>query len=313
MRIENPKSKIQNQPGYTEAMKAAQHLRARCRWQPRIGIILGSGLGEAVRRIRSAKIISYCSIPYFPPLRTPVEGHAGELHLGLWNAVPVAALAGRLHLHEGYSPAEVVFPVRLLGLAGVKMLVVTCAAGGIARQAAPGSFMIFSDHLNWQGQNPLAGPHDPRWGERFVDLSQAYDPALRRAAKGVAAGLSRQSRGGGFKCFEGVYAALLGPSYETPAEIRALKRGGADAVGMSAVPEVLAARQMGLRVLGIATITNRAAGLSPGRLSHEEVLAVGKRASEGLARLLDALLPRVEMEAGRWKLETRKLPSDLGG
>src|SRR5881397_2425659 len=283
---------IQNQPGYAEAVKAAQYLRARCRLRPRIGIILGSGLGEVVGGIHQARAIPYGSIPYgsiphFPGGRTRVEGHAGELHLGLWGTAPVAALAGRLHLYEGYSPAEVVFPVRLLGLAGVKMLIVTCAAGGIARQAAPGSFMIFSDHLNWQGQNPLAGPHDPRWGERFVDLSQAHDPELRRAAKRAAAGLSRQSRGDGFKCFEGVYAALLGPSYETPAEIRALKRAGADAVGMSAVPEVLAARQLGLRVLAIATITNRAAGLGPRPLSHEEVLAVGKKGSEGLARLLD--------------------------
>ena len=294
LRIENPKSKIQNEPGYAEAMKAARYLRARCRLRPRVGIILGSGLGKAVRPIRSARIISYRSIPHFPPSRTRVEGHAGELHLGLWNTVPVAVLAGRLHLYEGYSPAEVVFPVRLLGLAGVKMLIVTCAAGGIARQAAPGSFMIFSDHLNWQGQNPLAGPHDPRWGARFIDLSQAYDPELLRAAKRAAAGLSRQSGGDQFTCFEGVYAAVLGPSYDTPAEVRALKRAGADAVGMSTVPEVLAARQLGLRVLAIATITNRAAGLSPRPLSHEEVLAVGKRASEGLARLLDALLPRVE-------------------
>jgi len=285
---------IQNQPGYAEAKKAARYLRARCRLRPHVGIILGSGLGEAVRGIRSGKIISYGSIPHFPPSRTPVEGHAGELHLGLWNTVPVAVLAGRLHLYEGYSPAEVVFPVRVLGLAGVKMLVVTCAAGGIARQAAPGNFMIFSDHLNWQGQNPLAGPHDPRWGARFIDLSQAYDPELRRAAMRAAAGLSRQSRDERFKCFEGVCASLLGPSYETPAEIRALKRAGADAVGMSAVPEVLAARQLGLRVLSIATITNRAAGLGPGPLSHEEVLATGKRASGGLVRLLDALLPRAE-------------------
>src|SRR5439155_2571669 len=157
VRIENPKSKIQNQPGYAEAMKAARYLRARCRWPPRVAIILGSGLGEAVRLIRSARIISYRSVPHFPPSRIRVEGHAGKLHLGLWNAVPVAVLAGRLHLYEGYSPAEVVFPVRLFGLAGVKMLLVSCAVGGIARQAAPGSFMIFSDHLNWQGQNPLAG------------------------------------------------------------------------------------------------------------------------------------------------------------
>jgi purine-nucleoside phosphorylase len=286
MRVKNP--------SYREAVKASRYLAARCRLRPRVGIVLGSGLGEIVGRIHQATIIPYSSIPHFPVDGARVEGHAGELHVGLWGKAPVAVLAGRLHLYEGYSPNEVVFPVRVLGLAGVKILVVTCAAGGIAEQAVPGSLMILSDHLNWQGQNPLAGPHDPRWGARFIDLSQAYDPQLRRAAKRAAAGLSRRSGAGRLKCFEGVYAAVLGPSYDTPAEIRALKRAGADAVGMSTVPEVLAARQLGMRVLGIASITNRAAGLSLRPLTHEEVLTVGKRTSAGLADLLDALLPRVE-------------------
>jgi purine-nucleoside phosphorylase len=288
-----------NTLGYTKALTAARYLEGRSPTRPRVGIILGSGLGEAVGRIRNARVVPYRSIPYFPHLGAGVRGHRGELHLGLWGEVRVAVLAGRLHLYEGYSPAEVVFPVRVLALAGVRILVVTCAAGGIRRHAAPGSFMIFSDHLNLQGQNPLLGPDDPHWGSKFVDLSRAYDPELRRAAKRAVAGLGRPSRGRRLSCFEGVYAALLGPSYETPAEIRALERAGADAVGFSTVPEVLAARQLGLRVLAIASITNRAAGLSRRPLSHEEVLAVGKRASESLARLLDALLPRIEMEAAK--------------
>jgi purine-nucleoside phosphorylase len=187
-----------------------------------------------------------------------------------------------MHLYEGYSAAEVAFPTRVLALAGVPILIATCAAGGIAPGATPGSFMVFRDHLNYQGSNPLAGPHDARWRERFVDMSEAYDPQLRLEAR-------RAARACGVKYFEGVYAALLGPSYETPAEIRALRRLGADAVGMSTVPEVLAARQAGLRVLAIASISNRAAGLSKTPLNHREVLSAGKNAGRDLARLLDHL------------------------
>jgi purine-nucleoside phosphorylase len=192
-------------------------------------------------------------------------------------------LEGRVHLYEGFAPAEVVFPVRVLGLTGVKVVLLTCAAGGISPRAVPGSFMLFSDHLNLQGVNPLTGSHDARWGPRFVDMSESYDPELRHQARRAAARLR-------LKCFEGVYAALLGPTYETPAEIQALRRLGADAVGMSTVPEVLAARQLGMRVLALASITNRAAGLSRRPLSHEEVLEAGKRAGRHLARLLDALI-----------------------
>lgn len=264
--------------GYREAMQAARFLRKRSPTQPRIGIVLGSGLGYVVRSLRDALTIPFKRIPFFPEPTVP--GHAGALHLGFWRGVPVAVLEGRLHLYEGYAPAEVVFPVRVLGLLGVEVLVLTCAAGGITRQAVPGSFMVFSDHLNFQGLNPLVGSHDPHWGPRFVDLTQAYDTDLGRRTLKEAGAI-------GLKCFAGAYAALLGPSYETPAEIRALKRLGVDAVGMSTVSEVLAARQLGMRVLAIATITNRAAGLSRRPLSHEGVLEVGMRAARGLARLLD--------------------------
>jgi purine-nucleoside phosphorylase len=278
--------------GYAQAQKAARYLALRWATPPRVGIILGSGLGEVVHRVRDGRVIPYHSIPSFPRSATAVAGHAGELYAGRWGKIPVAMLAGRIHLYEGYSPAQVVFLTRVLGLAGVEILITTCAAGGIAPGATPGSFMIFSDHLNFQGQNPLAGPHDARWGERFVDLSQAYDRELREKARESAVAASRG--GDRLKCFEGVYAAVLGPSYETPAEIRFLQHAGADAVGMSTVPEVIAARQLGVRVLAIATITNRAAGLSRGGLSHQEVLEAGKKASERLVRFLDELLARIQ-------------------
>jgi purine-nucleoside phosphorylase len=271
-------------PGYDEANRAAQYLLSHSTVRPRVGVVLGSGLSGVLGGLREAGQIPYSKIPFFP--KTSVAGHVGVLHLGNWGEVPVAVLEGRMHLYEGYKPGEVAFPTRVLARAGVRTLVATCAAGGIAAAASPGSFMIFRDHLNYQGANPLAGAHDPRWGERFVDVSEAYDPVLRREAR-------RSARICGIKCFEGVYVALLGPSYETPAEIRALRRLGADAVGMSTVPEVLAARQAGLRVLAVATISNRAAGLSRTPLSHQEVLNVGKKTGRSLARLLDTLMPKL--------------------
>jgi purine-nucleoside phosphorylase len=271
-------------PGYDEANRAARYILSRTKVRPSVGVILGSGLSSVLGGLREAGQIPYRKIPFFP--KTSVAGHAGVLHLGNWGNVPVAVLEGRMHLYEGYRPAEVAFPTRVLARAGVRTLVATCAAGGIAPAASPGRFMFFRDHLNYQGANPLAGPHDARWGERFVDVSEAYDPRLRREAR-------RAARACGVKCFEGVYVALLGPTYETPAEIRALGRLGADAVGMSTVPEVLAARQAGLRVLAIATISNRAAGLSRTPLSHQEVLSVGKKTGRYLARLLDALMPKL--------------------
>ncbi len=274
-------------------MEAAQYIKAQGGLRPRVGIILGSGLGGVVESVRESKSIAYQSIPHFP--RSTVQGHAGVLQLGYWGKVPVAILQGRTHLYEGYSPAEVVLPTRVLALSGIEFLLVTCAAGGIAPRARPGSLMVFSDHLNFQGANPLAGPQDERLGLRFVDMSQAYDPELRRVARRAAG-----RRGDRLKCFEGVYAGLLGPSFETPAEIRALKRLGADAVGMSTVPEVIAARQLGVRVMAVALVTNRAAGLSRQPLSHEEVLEAGKKAARHLAGLFDSVLADLGS-----KLETR--------
>ncbi|MCL5006418.1 MAG: purine-nucleoside phosphorylase [Acidobacteria bacterium] len=267
--------------GYDECSQAAGYLRRRAAKFPRVGIVLGSGLGEVAIGMRDGTVIPFRRIPHFP--HPTVKGHAGRLHLGHWDKLPVAILEGRVHLYEGYTPAEVVFAVRALGLAGVETLILTCAAGGIAPRATPGSLMLFSDHLNLQGSSPLGGTVDEGWGARFLDLSAAYDWRLRRIARQAAKALR-------LKCFEGVYAAVLGPNYETPAEIRALKRLGADAVGMSTVPEVIAARQLNMQVLAIATITNRAAGLAKEPLDHGEVLEAGKQASECLARLLDRVL-----------------------
>jgi purine-nucleoside phosphorylase len=252
-----------------------------------VGIVLGSGLGEVLHSLRRARELPFASIPGFP--RPSVAGHAGALHLGFWGNVPAAVLAGRVHPYEGYEPGEIVFPSRVLALAGISSFIATCAAGGIAPRATPGSLMIFSDHLNYQGANPLAGFHDRRWGERFVDMTQAYDPSLRLCAL-------KAGRALGLKCFQGVYASLLGPTFETPAEIRALRTLGADAVGMSTVPEVIAVRQMGVRALAVAMITNRAAGLSRKPLSHLEVLETGQAASGNLARLLDAVMPALARE-----------------
>ena len=266
-------------------MRAVRFLAARWPAAPRVGIVLGSGLGGALPSLRGERRVPWASIPGFS--KPSVAGHSGGLHLGVWGDVPVAVLAGRVHLYEGYEAREVVFPVRVLALAGMRCLITTCAAGGIAPRAKPGSFMVFSDHLNLQGANPLAGIHDPHWGKRFVDMGQAYDPRLRRQALKTARAL-------GLSGFEGVYAALLGPSYETPAEIRALRILGAGAVGMSTVQEVIAARQMGVCALSVAIITNRAAGLSRRPLSHEEVMATGQAAARDLARLISAILPAAE-------------------
>ncbi len=269
--------------GYDQAREAAAYILSRG-IAPRLAITLGSGLDEVVGRMQAQATTPYNLIPHFPG--TTVKGHGGTLHLGNWQGVPVAILEGRVHCYEGIAPSAVVFPLRALALAGVETFILTCAAGGIAAKSKPGGFMIFSDHLHLQGVNPLVGVHDPRWGAQFVDLTEAYDPGLRSVALKAASKLR-------VPCFEGIYASLLGPTYETPAEIRALRGMGADAVGMSTVPEVMAARQLQRRVLAIATISNRAAGLAGKPLSHEEVLVSGRAASRNLANLLDEILPQL--------------------
>jgi purine-nucleoside phosphorylase len=259
-----------------------EYIAARWDAPPRVAVVLGSGMGGVLRGLRRARRIPWASIPGFPP--SSIAGHSGALHVGFWGEVATAVLAGRVHLYEGYRPEEVVFPARVLALAGINSFLATCAAGGIAPRATPGSLMVFSDHLNFQGANPLAGIHDERWGERFVDMTQAYDAGLRVSALKAARALR-------LKCFAGVYASLLGPTYETPAEIRALRTLGADAVGMSTVPEVIAVRQMAVRTLAVALITNRAAGLSRRPLCHAEVLEISQAGAQNLRRLIDRVMP----------------------
>jgi purine-nucleoside phosphorylase len=268
-------------PGYREALGAARSINAHGGIRPKLGIVLGSGLGDVVERLQNSRRIPYSSIPHFAS--STVAGHAGELALGAWRGVPTAMLCGRMHLYEGYTPSQVVLPARALALAGIERLFITCAAGGIAARCTPGALMIFADHLNFQGASPLAGPEDKMLGARFIDMTEAYDRELRAVAR-------RAARRLGLKCTEGVYAGLVGPSFETPAEIRALKRLGADAVGMSTVPEVIAARQLGVRVLAVASITNRAAGLGARPLSHEEVLEAGREGAANLSDLLDRVV-----------------------
>ena len=226
-------------------------------------------------------MIPYREIPHFP--QATVAGHKGELVVGLSGAVPVAVLSGRVHHYEGYSLSEVVFPIRVLGAMGVETLVVTNTAGGINLAYEPGDLMVIEDHINMMGGNPAAGVDAAALGPRFFDMSDAYDPRLRDLAE-------RACRGAGVAVRKGVYIAFPGPSYETPAEIRMARILGADAVGMSTVPEVVAARHMGLRVLGLSCITNMAAGVARKKLDHREVLEVGENAREVFLDVLGTIV-----------------------
>jgi purine-nucleoside phosphorylase len=254
-----------------------------------VGLILGSGLGAFADSLRRAKRIPYRQIPHFP-VSTAV-GHAGRLVAGLVGGVPVIVLQGRAHYYEGYTPEQVVFPTRVLKLLGVEALVVTNAAGGISARLKVPSLMLIRDHINHMGFNPLRGGNDERFGPRFPDMSEAYSKKFRALAR-------KEARRQKLRLPEGVYAALHGPSYETPAEIQALKRIGADAVGMSTAPEVTVASHMGMKVLGISSVTNLAAGLSKQKINHEEVLEEGGRIAGRLTRLLEALAPLLAKEVG---------------
>lgn len=255
----------------------------RAAW-PATAVVLGSAQSAFAAEVRRPLRISYRDIPGWPV--PSVEGHAGELIAGEVNGAPVTVLAGRVHLYEGRSPQEAVFGVRVLARLGLKNLILTNAAGGINPAYRRGLLVLISDHINLQGLNPLVGPNDDSLGPRFPDMSRAYSPELRALAAAAAREL-------GIETAEGVYAGLLGPSFETPAEIRYLRAIGADLAGMSTVAECIAANHAGLRVLGISTVTNMAAGLQP-ELSHAEVLETGRAAAAGLARLLAALLPKLE-------------------
>lgn len=246
--------------------------------------MLGSGLGAFADVLTGATPIPYGDIPGWPP--STAIGHAGKLVIGRLGELDVAAMSGRSHFYEGYSPTQVVFGVRVLGGLGVRTAVFTNAAGGINLSYRQGGLVLISDHINLQGFNPLIGPNDDSLGPRFPDMTDAYPAALRAIAKATAEEL-------GIELSEGVYAALSGPSYETPAEIRYLRTIGADLVGMSTVPEAIAANHMGMQCVAISCVTNMAAGVLPKKLIHEEVLETGLRVRDTLIRLLTALLPRL--------------------
>lgn len=272
---------------YEKAKEAAEFICGRTKQRPRVGLILGSGLGAFGESLAEAVKIPYGKIPHFP-VSTAV-GHAGRLVVGLSGKVPVAVLQGRAHYYEGYTPEQVVFPTRVLKLLGVRALVVTNAAGGISPKLRARGLMLIRDHINLMGFNPLRGKSDERLGPRFPDMTEAYSKRFRTLAKKEARRLK-------IRLLEGVYAAVPGPSYETPAEIQALKRIGADVVGMSTIPEVIAANHMGVRVLGLSSVTNMAAGISKQKINHEEVLEAGERMAGQLTRFLRALVPLLARE-----------------
>ncbi|MFM8469071.1 MAG: purine-nucleoside phosphorylase [Limisphaerales bacterium] len=263
--------------GRKSEVATARVVGKTCPLRPKLALVLGSGFGSALERVVVAKEIPYAKLPGFP--QPTVQGHSGKLVLGTLGGTPVVVLSGRAHYYEGHAMAEVTFAVRVLAEFGVRDLLLTNAAGGVNRRFRPGDFMRLTDHINLMGANPLRGPCPPGL-PRFLDLSQVYDPAL-------GALLDRAAKRARVRWHRGVYLALSGPTYETPAEIRAFARLGADAVGMSTVPEAIVARHLGLRVAAVSCISNQAAGLSAHPLSHDEVLATAKEASRHTGALLE--------------------------
>lgn len=264
---------------------SAAFIRGKRDVTPAVGLVLGSGLGGFAQRLKNRVAIPYEDVPHFP-VPSGVVGHAGELVLGDVGRTPVVVLSGRVHFYEGRPMTDVVFPARVLARLGVGAVVLTNAAGGVRKTFKPGDLMLMTDHINAFGTNPLIGPNEESLGARFPDMSQVYDRVLRKLAKDTARSLKVPLR-------EGVYLGNSGPSYETPAEIRAYRAIGADAVGMSTVPEAIALRHAGVRVIGISTITNMAAGILPKPLVHEEVLATTQKVGDRFVRLLTELVPKI--------------------
>ncbi len=284
-RLSAPLGKGVQLPGeYERAGLAADFIFSRTKLRPQIALVLGSGLGAFADEFTAATKIPYAEIPHFP--QSTAIGHAGRLVVGKVGTIPVAGMQGRVHLYEGYSAKEVVFPIRVFARMGVKAVILTNAAGGIKREFTQGRLVVISDHINLQSVNPLSGPNDERFGLRFHDMTNAYNKRFREIAVGEGNHL-------GIGMDEGVYAALAGPSYETPAEIRYLRTIGADLVGMSTVPEVIAARHSGLRVLGISCVTNAAAGILDQPLNHIEVLETAERVKGQFISLLKAVIPQI--------------------
>ena len=269
---------------YARAERAAKFILSKTKLRPKIALVLGSGLGAFADELTDATRIPYQKIPNFP--RSTATGHAGLLVIGKTEGIAVAAMQGRVHLYEGYSAREVGFAMRVFGRMGMRSAILTNAAGGINPEFKQGALVVIRDHINLQGANPLIGPNDERFGPRFPDMTRAYWRSYREIALAEAKRL-------GIETHEGVYAALPGPSYETPAEIRYLKTIGADLVGMSTVPEVIVARHMGIRVLGISCVTNMAAGILDRPLDHSEVLETGERVKGQFIALLRAVIPRI--------------------
>ena len=266
------------------AEAAAQTILRRSALRPRIGLVLGSGLGAFADSLTEPSRIPFPEIPAFP--RSTAIGHAGQLVIGKAGTVPVAVMQGRVHLYEGYSAQQVAFPMRVFGRMGIRAVILTNAAGGINLNYQQGALVLIRDHINLQGSNPLAGPNDDRFGLRFPDMTHAYPKDYRALAQEESGKL-------GMTLHEGVYAALLGPSYETPAEINYLRIIGADLVGMSTAFEVIAARHMGIKVLAISCVTNMAAGILDQTLSHQEVMETGERVRSSFEALLRAVIPRM--------------------
>lgn len=269
---------------FAKAEEAAEYIRSQTDVRPRIALILGSGLGPFADGIDGATRLSYSDIPHFP--KPTAIGHAGKLVLGSVSGVPVAAMQGRVHYYEGLLLRDVIFPMRVFNRLGVKAAIITNAAGGINTGYSQGALVVLSDHINLQGSNPLIGPNDERFGPRFPDVTRAYWKPYRAIAREEAKRI-------GIEVHEGVYVAVTGPSYETPAEIRAFRNMGADVVGMSTVSEVIAAAHMGMRVLAISCVTNMAAGILDQPLNHREVLETGERVKGAFMQLLNAVMPRM--------------------
>ena len=269
---------------FVRAAGAARYVLSKTDLRPTVALVLGSGLGEMVDDLANSTQIPYKDIPAFP--RSTVEGHAGTLAIGTLGNVTLAAMKGRVHYYEGYSAKEVAFPIRVFGQMGIRAVILTNAAGAINESYGRGALVLLTDHINLQGTNPLIGPNDPQLGPRFPDMTQAYCKRCRTMAAEEAKRLN-------IPLHEGVYAAFTGPSYETPAEIRFLKTIGADLVGMSTVPETIAARHMGMRVLGISCVTNMAAGILEQEIDHAQVMETGKQVKEQFLSLLHAVIPRI--------------------
>jgi purine-nucleoside phosphorylase len=279
-------AKLKRKPSreFLRAERAAKFILTKTRLRPRIGLVLGSGLGAFGDELAGATRIDYKKIPNFP--RSTAIGHAGRMVIGKVSDVPVAVMQGRVHYYEGYTQQQVIFPMRVMARMGIRAAVVTNAAGGINRDFKQGCLVVLSDHINLQGTNPLIGPNEDRFGLRFPDMTKVYWKAYRDAAMEEGKRLK-------IEMTHGVYAALTGPSYETPAEIRYLRAIGADLAGMSTAPEAIAAAHLGIRVLGISCVTNMAAGILDQPITTEEVIETGERVKADFVALLRAVIPRM--------------------